>query len=128
MDVIFPELRPILFTVIWSYHYRYLRSTFLYFRAAILLSCFYNWNVLQEGRWKTEKNNNTCAITFVWDSLLTFCITKEKKMQSVNKSPNHVVLLYECCCFFRFPSPFPEHIPIIETAKQDGGSETLKCR
>ena len=37
--------------------------------------------------------------------------------------------------FFRFPSPFPEHIPIIETpashgqtAKQDGVSEIHKCR
>ena len=28
----------------------------------------------------------------------------------------------ECCCLFRFSSPFPEHIPIIETTKQDGGS------
>ena len=24
------------------------------FRATILLGCFYNWNVLREGRWKTE--------------------------------------------------------------------------
>ena len=27
--------------------------------------------------------------------------------------------LQECCCLFRFSSPFPEHIPIIETSQQD---------
>ena len=36
------------------------------------------------------------------------------------------MLLYVCCCFFRFPSPLPYHTPIIETAKQDGGSEIHK--
>ena len=50
------------------------------------------------------------------DILLTFCITKEQTIQSVNKSHNHVtVTVLVLFFFFRFPLTFPQHIPIIET-------------
>ena len=56
-----------------------------------------------------------------------FVLPRKKTIQSVNKNPYHVTVTVRVG-FFCFPSPFPEHIPIIETAKQDGGSEMLKCR
>ena len=48
------------------------------------------------------------------DILLTFCITKEQTIQSVNKSHNHVTVTVRVF-FFCFPLTFPQHIPIIET-------------
>ena len=49
------------------------------------------------------------------DILLTFFITKEQTIQSVNKSHNHVTVTVRVFFFFRFSLTFPQHIPIIET-------------
>ena len=56
-------------------------------------------------------------------SIIGMCYGKEDGKRNKQKHT------YKSVAFlFRFSSPFPEHIPIIETTKQDGGSETLKCR
>ena len=56
-DVIFPSCE-LFYLVIWGHHCRQFESQFMYFRAAILLGCFYNWNVFWQGRWKTENKKH----------------------------------------------------------------------